>query len=188
MCFLQLVFPVNRVLLAGQGAGLTQARAAAEPGPGGDAGVPLLVGERVAVLPGGGAETGAGAELRRCARVAGPEVTPPDSFAAAHEPYPIAAPAALAGGVAASPRRRAERAATANALGSGRQSHIRHHATGALTQAAASGLTFQQEPVAKRAAQGQDPSPIDARPREGDHQPGSDGRKRGRKRCGLGSR
>lgn len=63
MCFLQRVFPVNRVILAGQRTGQAQAGTAPPFGPGGDAGSPLFFGEGVAVFPGGGTEPGSGAEL-----------------------------------------------------------------------------------------------------------------------------
>jgi hypothetical protein len=97
MCFLQRVLPANRVLLAGQRTGLAQAGPAPQFGPGGDTGIPLFLGQGVAVLFGGGTEPGSGAQLRGCARVAGTDVTPANLFAVAHKPDPIAAPPALDG-------------------------------------------------------------------------------------------
>lgn len=131
MGLLQRVLPVNRVLLASQWAGLAQARMASQFGPPGDAGIPLFLGQGVAVIPGGGTEPGPGTQLRGCPRVAGTEVKPANLFAVAHEPDPIAAPAALEGDVKTLSGGRAERAAAADALGSDRSSHIRHYAASA---------------------------------------------------------
>lgn len=86
-------------MLAGQRAGLAQARTAQQPGAGGDAGVSLFLGQGVAVLSGGGTEPGSGAQLRGCAGVVGTEVTPANLFAVAHKPDPIAAVAAFDGAV-----------------------------------------------------------------------------------------
>ena len=95
MCFLERVLPANRVLLAGQRTGLAHAGTALPFGPGGDAGILLFLGQGVAVGSGGSTESGSGAQLQGRAGVAGTEVTPANLFAVAHEPDPIAAPAAL---------------------------------------------------------------------------------------------
>jgi hypothetical protein len=95
--FLEHVFLANRELLSSQWTRLAEARTATNPGPGSDAGVPLFVSQRVAVLCGGGTEASSGADLGGGARVAGIEIGPAKLFAFEHPPDPIAAPTALAG-------------------------------------------------------------------------------------------
>jgi hypothetical protein len=95
MCFLQRVLPVNRVLLPGERTGLAQAGTAPQFSRGGDAGIPLFLGQGVAVFLRGGTEPGSGAQLRGGARVVGADVKPANLFAVAHKPYPVAAPPAF---------------------------------------------------------------------------------------------
>ena len=99
MCFLQRVLPANRVLLAGERTGLAQAGTAPQFGPGGDAGIPLFLGQGVAVFSGGDTETGSRAQLRGRARVAGTEVRPANLFAVTHKPDPVATTPAFNGAV-----------------------------------------------------------------------------------------
>ena len=81
--------------MAGQGAGVPQAPAAALFGPGGNAGVLLLNGQRSAVFAGGGGEAGAAAKLPACARVSGFGVAAAVLLAAPGIPDPVTATAAF---------------------------------------------------------------------------------------------
>ena len=123
MGFLQRVLLANRVLLARQWARLEEPWAALPPGPGRDTGISLLFGQGIAVSPGGGAEPGAGAQLRGCARIVGNDVGPAYLFAVADEPDPIAAVTALEGGIKTFPTGTAQGAAGAYAFRSDRASH-----------------------------------------------------------------
>jgi len=89
----------NPVLPAGQGARLTQPAAALELCSRSDAGVPLFLGQILAVDAGGGAESATVLHLRQGVWVLGPDVGPPSLLPAPQIPDPIAAPPALEGAV-----------------------------------------------------------------------------------------
>ena len=103
------------MLLPGERARLTQPRMALHLGSRSNAGGPLLLGQGLTVVPGGGSETAPGVHLREGVRVLGTGVTPPTPLSASPIPYPIAAPATLDGGVKTTPWGRAKRAAAAPA-------------------------------------------------------------------------
>jgi hypothetical protein len=137
----------NPILLPGQRTRLIQPCAAPQLRPRRNAGSLLLIRQRAAVPPGGGAEAGAAEQLRQCAWVPGAGVTAPALFAAPHIPYPIAAPPTSERGIKTAARGRAKRAAAALVPGFSKSFHRRHYAISDLSQNRANARAFQEEPA-----------------------------------------
>src|ERR1035437_3203991 len=102
-CYFTSFFPgiscallADGILLSGQRTRLAQARTAPSLRSRSDAGIPLILGERVAVSFGSGAQTVPPAPLPQRAGGGGLDPTAPKLFVAAqHNPDPISAPATL---------------------------------------------------------------------------------------------
>ena len=89
----------NPVLLAGQGARLTQPAAALKLCSRGDAGGPLFLAQILAIEARGGAESATALHLSQRVRVLGSDIGPAELLSGTQIPDPIAASAALDGAV-----------------------------------------------------------------------------------------
>ena len=99
---IRCVFPPNRILLSGQWTRLGQAWPAPELRSRSDAGIPLFLCQRVAVLIRGGAETGSPVQLPGSSPVLGFDIQVSELFVAPHIPHPVATSATLDSRVKAS--------------------------------------------------------------------------------------